>query len=44
MKAAEWLGHKKTEAPMIPMVWIYKAIDYMSAEAEAQEIINNRKK
>ncbi len=28
----------------VPMWWINKAISYMSAEAEAQEIIANRKK
>lgn len=37
MQAAEWLGHKKTEAGDIPLWWIYKAIDYMSAEAEGQK-------
>jgi len=43
MKAAEWLGHKKTEAPFIPIWWIDKAINYMSGEAEGQKILADRK-
>ena len=43
MQAAEWLGHKKTEAPFIPLWWINKAIEYMSAEAEGQKSLIDHK-
>ena len=37
MEAAAWLGHKKTDVPTIPIWWLYKAINYMSAEAEGEK-------
>lgn len=43
MKAAEWLGHKKTELPTIPLWWLGKALNYMSGEGEAQAELNKRK-
>ncbi len=42
MRAAEWLGYKKTEAPIIPIWWLDKAINYMNGEAEGQELLNEK--
>jgi len=44
MSAAKWLGIPVPTIPDVGMWWIYKALDYMSAEAEAQEDLANRKK
>jgi hypothetical protein len=43
MEAAAWLGYKKTDYPDIPLWWIHKAINYMSAEGEAQKEIADRR-
>ena len=43
-KAAQYCNAKPWEMVEQSLWWTYKALDYMSAEAEAQEIINNRKK
>ena len=43
-KAAEYMRIPTPQIVDVPLWWIDKAINYMSAEAEAEEIINNRKK
>jgi len=43
-KAAEYMRIPTPDIVNVPLWWIYKAINYMSAEAEAQEILASRKK
>jgi hypothetical protein len=43
-KAAEYMRIPTPSIVDVPIWWIDKALDYMSAESEAQEIIANRKK
>jgi hypothetical protein len=42
-KAAAWCNAKPWEMAEQSMWWKFKALNYMSAEAEAEEIIRNRK-
>jgi hypothetical protein len=42
-KAAEYMRIPTPQIMDVPIWWIDKALAYMNAEAEAQEIINNRK-
>ena len=46
MQAAKWLGIPVPAIADTPVWWLYKAIDYMSAEAEGQKSLadhNSRK-
>lgn len=43
-QAAKYCNAKPWEMIEQSIWWTYKALDYSSAEAEAQEIIANRKK
>jgi len=43
-KAAEYMRIPTPQIVDVPIWWIDKALDYLSAEGEAQEIIANRKK
>ncbi len=42
-KVAEYLRIPTPSIVDVPMWWIDKAVNYMSAEAEAQEFLNKRK-
>lgn len=41
-KAAQWMHVPPWELVEQPLVWKLKALDYMTAEGEAQEIIDER--
>ena len=41
-KAAEYMRIPTPEIVNVPVWWIDKALTYMSAEAEAQKILNSR--